>query len=61
VTREVVVGDPMECPFNSECQCGLYCKIEGAEANRCPEGHYPAYEFPVRCPLIGDDYLIKKG
>ncbi len=58
---EVVVGNPMECPFNSECRCNLYDKIEGDTANRCPGGRYPDYEFPVKCPLIRDDYLIKKG
>ena len=59
--KDIEVINPMECPFNSECQCGLYGEIEGDTANKCPLGSYGKYEFPPLCPLLENNYIIKKS
>ncbi len=56
---DIEVKNPMECPFNSECQCGLYGEIESDTANECPLGSYGNYKFPLLCPLLKNDYTIK--
>lgn len=56
---KIDVSNPMECPLNSECQCGLYSKVEGSTANECPEGEYPHYKFPSDCPLIKGTCIIR--
>jgi len=57
--KNITVSSPVECPFNSECQCGLYGEIEGETANKCPEGFYGSYEFPFNCPLLENNYTVK--
>ena len=57
----IEVNNPMECPLNSECQCALYCEVEGPTANKCPGGgSYPNYEFPTDCPLLKESCTIRK-
>lgn len=59
---QVLVTKPGDCPFCSECSCNLNLQIEGPTvADTCPEGRYPNYKFPSDCPLIKNDYTIKKG
>ena len=55
----IEVENPIECPFNSECQCQLYGMFEGEQANKCPLGSYGAYEFPPLCPLLDSNYTVK--
>ena len=61
--KTIVVIDPTACPFNSECQCNLYCEIEGDTANKCPSrsslGDW--WEFPSNCPLLKNDYKIERA
>ncbi len=57
--KEIYVVNPMECPFNSECQCKLYGMFEGKQADECPLGSYGNYEFPPLCPLLKNNYSIK--
>ncbi len=59
-TKRVEVKNPMECPFNSECQCKLYGMFEGEQANECPVGSCGNYDFPPLCPLLRDNYLVKR-
>jgi len=53
------VENPMECPFNSECQCKLYGMFADAQASECPLGSYGNYKFPPLCPLFGNNYTVK--
>jgi len=57
----IVVDKPIECPFNSECQCKLYCEIEGDTANKCPSGSGRKWEFPLNCPLLKNDFNIERA
>lgn len=57
--KDIYVKNPMECPFNSECQCKLYTMIEGDTANECPMGSYGDYNFPPLCPLRKNNYKIE--
>ena len=62
--REFIVDNPMECPFNSECQCNLYAMLEDDEqANKCPLGSYGNYKIPPLCPLLKESFRVsfKKG
>ena len=56
--QELKVDNPMECPFNSECQCGLYGMLEGEQASKCPFGSYGKYEFPPLCPLLKESFKV---
>lgn len=55
------VENPMECPFNSECHCKLYGMFEGEQASECPLGSYGNYKFPPLCPLLKNDYIVRRG
>jgi hypothetical protein len=58
--KEIMVENPMDCPFISECQCNLYGELEGEQASKCPIGSYGNYEFPPLCPLSKNNFIIKR-
>lgn len=57
---DIEVENPIECPFNSECQCKLYGMFEGVQAQECPFGSYGNYEFPPLCPLLKNNCIVSK-
>jgi hypothetical protein len=61
MSKKIKVENPMECPFNSECQCKLYGMFEGDQAQECPLGSYGDYKFPHLCPLLNNNYIVSKA
>ena len=44
---EIVLDDPMDCPFNYDCVGCHYPKVRVA----CPDWHAPDEGWPEGCPL----------